>query len=180
MNLGETELDHYNQKQRKGHVSTLENFSGHKLPIHDTINAALLGQTLLQPMVLPAVWLLRPNLWEMCAVLCLIRTVNVKTDTLVSGWHTFEGGVEVVIVVMRGRGQVLSLQHGDQALVDADVLLLRLHHPHPLAPHRVHHAKDVQVFCVVRQLRNTKIHLTPPCYTHFKIDRLIKAISFIY
>ena len=32
----------------------------------------------------------------------------------------------------------LALEDHQEALVDADVLLLRLHHPHPLFPHLVH------------------------------------------
>lgn len=75
--------------------------------------------------------------------------------------RTFEGGVEVVVVVVVGRrGEVLPLQHGHQALVDADVLLLRLHHPHALAPHSVHHAEDVHVLRVARQLHTDYKHVS--------------------
>ena len=38
---------------------------------------------------------------------------------------------------------LLALEHAEEALVDADVLLLRLHHPHPLLPHLVHDAVNV-------------------------------------
>lgn len=60
--------------------------------------------------------------------------------------------MRVVVGVGVGRREVLPLEHGHEALVDADVLLLRLHHPHALAPHAVHHAEDVQVLRVRRQL----------------------------
>ena len=45
--------------------------------------------------------------------------------------------VRVTLVIL------LALQHGEQTLVDADVLLLRLHHPHPLLPHLVDDPEDV-------------------------------------
>lgn len=61
------------------------------------------------------------------------------------------------MVVVRRRLQVLALEHGHQALVDADVLLLRLHHPHALAPHGVHHAEDVQRVGVRRQLLQRRV-----------------------
>lgn len=57
-----------------------------------------------------------------------------------------------MVAVGGGRRQVAALQRRHHALVDADVLLLRLHHPHALAPHAVHHAEDVQVLRVRRQL----------------------------
>ena len=51
------------------------------------------------------------------------------------------------LVVMHLQGEplvmLLALEHAEQALVDADVLLLRLNHPHPLLPHLVHDAVHV-------------------------------------
>lgn len=60
--------------------------------------------------------------------------------------------VLVVVVVVVRRRQVLPLEHGHEALVDADVLLLGLHHPDALAAHGVHHAEHVQAVGVRRQL----------------------------
>lgn len=48
------------------------------------------------------------------------------SDQTIRDSFTFVGLVEVVVVGRRLR-QLLPLQHGHQALVDADVLLLRLH-----------------------------------------------------
>ena len=51
------------------------------------------------------------------------------------------------LVVMHLQGEplvmLLALEHAEQALVNADVLLLRLNHPHPLLPHLVHDAVHV-------------------------------------
>ena len=51
------------------------------------------------------------------------------------------------LVVMHLHGEplvvLLALQHAEQTLVDADVLLLRLDHPDPLFPHFVHDTEDV-------------------------------------
>ena len=51
----------------------------------------------------------------------------------------------LVVVHLQGEPLVvlLALEHAEEALVDADVLLLRLHHPHPLLPHLVHDAVNV-------------------------------------
>ena len=59
-------------------------------------------------------------------------------DTLV----VLEG---LVVVQLQGEPLVvlLALEDAEEALVDADVLLLRLHHPHPLLPHLVHDSKNV-------------------------------------
>lgn len=67
----------------------------------------------------------------------------------------------VVVVVVGRRRQVLSLQHGHEALVDTDVLLLRLDHPHPLTAHGVYHAEDVDILRVTRQLQ----HMTRSLYS---------------
>ena len=48
-----------------------------------------------------------------------------------------------------GRVVLLALQHGEEALVDADVLLLGLHHPHALLAHLVDDAEDVHHVAVV-------------------------------
>ena len=51
------------------------------------------------------------------------------------------------LVVMHLQGEslimLLALEHAEEALVDADVLLLSLHHPHPLLPHLIHDAVHV-------------------------------------
>lgn len=69
---------------------------------------------------------------------------------------TFEGGIEVVVVMVCQvrllRREVLALQHCHEALVDADVLLLRLDHPDALLAHGVHHAEDVDGVGVRGQL----------------------------
>lgn len=56
-------------------------------------------------------------------------------------------GRRLVVVV-----HLLPLQHSQQALVDTDILLLRLHHPHALLSHVVHNAEDVHVLGAPRDL----------------------------
>lgn len=51
----------------------------------------------------------------------------------------------VLVYLPRRTGQLGTLQHRQQTLMYADVLLLRLHHPHALLAHRVHDAEDVHV-----------------------------------
>lgn len=52
----------------------------------------------------------------------------------------------IVMYLSRWPSGILALQHSQEALVDANILLLRLDHPNPLLPHRPDDPKDVDVF----------------------------------
>lgn len=47
---------------------------------------------------------------------------------------------------LAGRSRrVLALEHSQQTLVYANVLLLRLHHPHSLLPHGINNPKNIHI-----------------------------------
>lgn len=57
--------------------------------------------------------------------------------------RTFESLI-VMNLSWRSSG-ILSLQNGQETLMDADILLLRLNHPDPLFPHRPDDPEDINV-----------------------------------
>ena len=58
----------------------------------------------------------------------------------------------VVNLVRMMRFVLAAFEDGEETLVDADVLLLRLHHPHALLPHLVDDAEDVDAVVFPDQL----------------------------
>lgn len=55
----------------------------------------------------------------------------------------------------RSRAQVFAFQDSQQTLMNADILLLSLHHPNPFFSHGKHYAKDVDIVTNKDLLENT-------------------------